>query len=45
MEKKDHADDQDRPTEPEYYLPAVVTTSSDASWIDRIWAKIFNHRV
>jgi len=45
MSQRNHADDRDSATESKFYLPAGVTPSSEASWFDRLWATVFNHRV
>jgi hypothetical protein len=45
MAQRNHAADRDSATELAFYLPASVTSPSEASRVERIWARLFNHRV
>ncbi len=45
MSQRSHTDNWDNATESKFYLPAGVTPSSEASWSERLWAMLFNHRV
>lgn len=45
MAQRNHADDQDRATELEIYLPAGVTPPFDANRVERLWTMMFNHRI
>ena len=45
MVQHSHADTHDSATQSKFYLPAGDTRSSNATWMDRLWARLFNHRV
>jgi len=45
MPQRIPTDDRDRETEPDFYLPAGSPSTSVASRIERIWAKLFSHGV
>ena len=43
MAAKTRADNQDSATDAELYLPAGITSPSEASRIERLWRYLFNH--
>jgi hypothetical protein len=45
MAVKPRADDRDRATEPNLYLPAGFTPPVENSRIARLWERLFNHGV
>ena len=38
-------DDQNSPTDPELYLPAGITPTAEANWLERLWGQLFTHGV
>lgn len=45
MAQQNHADDRDRAVEAKFYLPVGITPPFEANQVERIWARLFNHRV
>jgi len=45
MGQRNRADDRDRATEPEFYLPAGVYSAFDTSRFERLWGTLFDHYV
>jgi len=45
MAARTRADDRDRATELELYLPAGGIPPVEASRFERLWARVFDHRV
>ena len=45
MAAKTRADNQDSATDAELYLPAGITSPSEASRIERLWRYLFNHDI
>jgi hypothetical protein len=45
MAQKDYVDDWDRAPEQKFYLPAGVLPPFDASRLERLWGKLFNHGI
>jgi hypothetical protein len=45
MAQRNHTDKRARETESKFYLPAGVSPSFDGSYLQRLWAALFNHRV
>jgi hypothetical protein len=39
------ADDRDRATELELYLPASVASPAETGRLERLWGRLFNHGV
>lgn len=44
MAQRTRADDRDGATESKIYLPAMVTPSSEAGWLECIRATLFDRR-
>lgn len=45
MAHRTHADNRARTIESKFYLPVGMTPPFEAYWVERIWARLFNHRV
>ncbi|WP_162562474.1 hypothetical protein [Salinigranum rubrum] len=45
MTARTRADDRDRATEPELYLPAGITSPVETSRFERLWGRLFDHGV
>jgi hypothetical protein len=45
MAANPRADDRDRATELELYLPAGFTSPVETSRVERLWGRLFNHGV
>ncbi|MBS3761060.1 MAG: hypothetical protein V5A43_07535 [Haloarculaceae archaeon] len=45
MAQHNHADDRDRAIESNFYLPGGITPPFDANGVERLWARLVNHRV
>jgi len=45
MAQRTRPDDRARAAESKFYLPAGPSQSEVASWVERVWAALFNHGI